>query len=93
MWVAEMISRTGRSATGASACGLELKRRRAGPGAFHDDVLKPVVDQLQDARAAVDVRNDLQEIIRLSRPCANRGVRSSALCLKPMVPVATRTGP
>ena len=49
---------------GASACGLEVERRRPGPGAFHDDVFEPVVDQLEDARAAVDMRNDLEQVIR-----------------------------
>ena len=30
-----------------------------GPGAFHRDLLKAVFDELTDARAAVDMRNEL----------------------------------
>ena len=42
---------------GANACGLRSSVRPR-PGAFHDDVFQPVIDQLEDARAAVDMRDD-----------------------------------
>ena len=72
MWVAEITSRTGRSATGASACGLQVERGRPGPGAFQHHVLQAIVDELADARASVDVRNDLQEVVRLRESLRDR---------------------
>ena len=81
MCVAETISRTGSSATGASACGLKLERGRARPGALHHDVLEAIVHELADARASVDMRDDLQQIIRRFAKASATGVESSALCL------------
>ena len=72
--------------------GPQIERRRSGPGAFHGDVFEPVVDKLKNPRAAVDMRNDLQEVVRLSERSGN-GLQSAALCLYPIVPVATRTVP
>ena len=64
MWTAETTSSTGSSATGASACGTS--ESAAGPvqAPFSDDVLEVVLDQLADARAAVDVRDDLEQEVR-----------------------------
>jgi hypothetical protein len=35
----------------------EVKCSRPSPGAFHGHILEPVIDQLEDARAAIDVRD------------------------------------
>ena len=43
---------------------MKLKRAGPGPGALQVDILKVVLDQLADARRAVDMRNDFQEIVR-----------------------------
>ena len=50
---------------GCQRMWAQVERRRPRPGAFHDDVLEPVVDKLQDARGSVHMRDDLQKIIRL----------------------------
>ena len=43
---------------------VKLQRTRPRPGAAHLDVLKPVFDELADARCAIDVRNDLDQEVR-----------------------------
>src|SRR5216683_6729255 len=43
---------------------VELQRDRPGPGAFDRDVLEVVLDDLADARRAVDMGDDLQEEVR-----------------------------
>src|SRR5713101_4651154 len=43
---------------------VEVERGRAGPGAFDRDVLEVVLDELADARRAVDMRDDLQQEVR-----------------------------
>src|SRR5262249_38496448 len=40
----------------------ECERRRTGPGALEHDILEVILDQFADPRAAVDVRNDLEEV-------------------------------
>src|SRR5690348_17801386 len=42
---------------------IERQRRRSGPGAFQHHVLEAVFDELANARAAIDMRDDLQEEI------------------------------
>src|SRR6516162_7290736 len=42
----------------------ERKRRRACPRALERNVLEIIFDELADSRAAVDVRNDLEQKVR-----------------------------
>jgi hypothetical protein len=71
---------------------MKLKRAGPGPGPLQVDILKVVFDQFADARCAVDMGNDFQEIVRsLERGRNRRGVKR--LVLIAIVPVATRTGP
>ena len=42
--------------------------RRPGPRTLQDDVLKPVLNELANPRAAVDVRDDLEQEVRLAQP-------------------------
>jgi hypothetical protein len=68
MWVAERISSTDNSATGARAWAC--RSRAPGPvqAPLQIDVLKVVFDKFTNPRAAVDMRYDLQEEIwRLER--------------------------
>src|SRR5262245_31252762 len=44
---------------------LELKCRWAGPGTFHDDVFQTIIDELEDAGAAIDMRDDLDQVVGL----------------------------
>src|SRR5215472_2983034 len=68
MWVADMTSSTGNSATGASAWACRSSAPGPVQASFQIDVLKVVFDQLADPRATVDMRYDLQkEIWRLER--------------------------
>src|ERR1700730_1895682 len=43
---------------------VERQRRRTGPGALERDVLEVIFDDLADPRAAIDVRDDLEQKIR-----------------------------
>src|SRR4029079_106573 len=45
--------------------------RRSRPGAFHGDVLEPVIDKLENPRTAVDMRNDLQQVVRFGERSGN----------------------
>ena len=65
MCVAETTSRTGSSATGASAC--DQRFRDAGPvqAPSQIDVLQVILHELADARRAVDMGHDLEEEVRL----------------------------
>src|SRR5258708_32165198 len=65
--------------------GRELERTRSDPGAFHLDVGQEVLNQLADARAAVDMRNDLEQVVRGFQGSANR----SHICL----PILVAHGP
>ena len=64
MWTAETTSSTGSSATGASAC--DQRFRAAGPvqAPLQIDFLQVVLDELADARRAVDMRDDFEEEVR-----------------------------
>src|SRR6185437_14807905 len=42
----------------------QIERGRPGPGALERDILEVVLDDLADARRAVDMRDDLQEEVR-----------------------------
>src|SRR5262245_40299576 len=44
---------------------LELKCRRAGPRAFHNDVFQTIIDEFEDSGAAVDMRDDLDQVVGL----------------------------
>src|SRR5262245_19629691 len=44
--------------------GIKRERGRTGPGALHLDILEIVLDELADARAAIDVGNDLEKEVR-----------------------------
>src|SRR5262249_14781238 len=68
----------GKFGDGGERVRLELERGRTGPGAFHCDVLKPIVDKLEDPVTAVDMRNDLEEIVRLGHA---RSYRLKIQCL------------
>src|SRR5262249_60970460 len=46
---------------------LELERGRAGPGTFDDDVFETIIDELEDAGAAVDMGDDLEQIVWLAQ--------------------------
>src|SRR5215831_8612676 len=50
----------------------ERKRRRARPRALERDVLEIIFDDLADPRAAVDVRNDLEQKVRGRERSADR---------------------
>jgi len=53
--------------------GRERDRARAGPRPLERHVLEVIFDELADARAAVDVRNDLEQKIRRRERGADRG--------------------
>ena len=61
MWMAETTSSTGSSATGASAWRDSCSAAGPVQAPFSVDVLEVVLDQLADARRAVDVRDDLEQ--------------------------------
>ena len=46
---------------GRQCVGGQAERRRAGPGTFQVDILQVVLDQLANARRAVDMRDDLEQ--------------------------------
>src|SRR6516164_3227297 len=50
----------------------ERKRRRSRPRALERDVLEIILDELADSRAAVDVRNDLEQKVRGREQRAHR---------------------
>src|SRR5262249_26693447 len=60
----------------------ERKGRRARPRAFERDVVEIIFDELADARAAVDVRNDLEQKVRGRERSAHR-VEIGGLVLVP----------
>jgi hypothetical protein len=47
---------------------VQVERRRAGPGALHGHVLEIIAHQLADPRAAVDMRDDLEQEVRRRQP-------------------------
>src|SRR6516225_4598817 len=51
---------------------MKLKRAGAGPGTLQIYVFKVILDQLANARRAVDMRNNFQEIVRSLERCRNR---------------------
>src|SRR5512135_2196586 len=57
----------------------QLQRRRSLPGALHRDVLHVIADELADAGAAVDVRNDLQQVVRRAQRRQDRLVRQRSV--------------
>src|SRR6202043_267364 len=50
---------------GRECVWVERERRGTGPGTLDVDVLEIELDELADARAAVDVRDDLEEVVGL----------------------------
>ena len=73
---------------------VRVQRERAGatPHAFQPNVFEVVFDELTNPRAAVHMRDDLeQEMGAFSSPKVKSA--SASLCLYPIVPVATRMGP
>src|SRR5262249_18331998 len=50
---------------GCQSVGRQGESCRPSPGSFQYDVLEVVFDELADARTAVDVRNDLEQEVRL----------------------------
>lgn len=60
----------------------ELQGRRAGPGALHGHVFEMAAHQLADARAAVDMRDDLDQDVRRGQvPRFGRQVERTVLVL------------
>jgi hypothetical protein len=50
----------------------ELQLGRRAPGFLEDDVLEAIAHQLADARNGIDVRDDLQQEVRLAQALQHR---------------------